>query len=314
MLCLTSRWRQRRQAPCLSFDVSKEMNPKQPTLSAYDFLGYLFPGFAFLVLVDITYLYHIDHEALTYDFLVERYSDFSFSSLFAAVVISYLAGHIISFISSIVVEKYSIWHFGHHKDYLLDTGIENHSYFKASGSNAPFTSRTLRFLIWVMMLPISFYVYLFGKLIGLQKNYVHPFDPLILAAVRKTICLTIKKCGIEDPDKLGTPSHHELDKLALHYVLEHAPVHAAALKNYVVLYGFLRSICLLSLAIFWGIFAHILFDCSITLTVKLWSVFLASLFCLTCFLNYYKFFRRYYEETFYAILALSANEENANKS
>jgi hypothetical protein len=198
--------------------------------------------------------------------------------------------------------------YGHPKNYLLD--IDCDSYFSTGKSESPATSFILRYIILILMFPVLLIDYPIGRILGLRKNYIKPMDPLIQNAAGRAIINSIKKCGIEDPGSLGKPVDHEFDKLALHYVLEEAPTHASSLKNYVVLYGFLRSACFLSLILFWGLYAHLLFS-PISLILKYVILFAGSLFCISCYLNYYKFYRRYFEETFLAIITLNAKE---NKS
>lgn len=101
---------------------------KQNPFSVYDFLGYLIPGslviYAYLV-VD----YLKNNESLNSTDFVENFSNFKLEGIFFFIIISYTIGHLVSFASSITIEKYANWRYSYPSKYLLD--LEHKGYWKS---------------------------------------------------------------------------------------------------------------------------------------------------------------------------------------
>lgn len=93
--------------------------------SIYDFLGYLVPG---IFLVTNTY-WIIKLEDKNYQFeeiktLFGKINRIEIEKVFVLIVVMYILGHIISYISSITIERYSIWSLGYPSRYLLGFRLE----------------------------------------------------------------------------------------------------------------------------------------------------------------------------------------------
>lgn len=109
----------------------------QNPFSLYDFLGYFLPG-AILIGVLLPYVIHSANAnvcqppdkpslLLSYVDLLKEYNlpDNHLAYIYVVLIIfSYIAGHLLSFLSALTVEKFSIWKLGYPSNYLLD-GISN---------------------------------------------------------------------------------------------------------------------------------------------------------------------------------------------
>jgi len=87
--------------------------------------------------------------------------------------------------------------------------------------------------------------------------------------------------------------------------LEAAPNHVYSLRNYVVLYGFLRSISLLFIALFWVVVYH-LNGHLIWWEVLVWSS-MAAISSYVVYAAFLKFKIRYHKEGIMAVIASRAN-------
>ena len=93
------------------------MEINQNPFSLYDFLGYLIPGI-FCLLGGI-YIYSPD--LLWMNIIIN--DGYNLVMYIVTVIICYCLGHILSYLSSITVEKYSIWTLGYPSRYLLNHEI-----------------------------------------------------------------------------------------------------------------------------------------------------------------------------------------------
>ena len=84
---------------------------KESPFSVYDFLGYLIPGMFFNLGIFLILKFEKYNFEICETFFKKIYAlkDFKADEVFIFVLISYVTGHLISFISSISIEKYSIW-------------------------------------------------------------------------------------------------------------------------------------------------------------------------------------------------------------
>lgn len=281
------------------------MDPKAPNFTAYDFLGYFFPGAAAVLCADASIAFHASPYGLTYEALLTRYSNKEIGIALPFVIVSYIAGHFLSFVSSVSLERYAIWMYGHPSKYLL--GMDVGGYFAVSGSNRTL-SFLLRALMWILILPVSSLDLLFGYIMRLRANYVTPLDPLLRTAVWQSLNFVVSHCGIEKPKELGKPKDHEFWKLAVHYAVDRAPNHGMSLRNYVVLYGFLRTTALVFVMLFWAVAAHMFL-----LRLEAWTIgivlFIGAFVCFASFVSFMKFFQRYHEEALLAVTVAVAREK-----
>lgn len=276
------------------------MNPKAPSFTAYDFLGYAVPGLAAIALIDASIYYHISGIHIDYDSVFNRYLSLSFQSIVPVVLFAYLVGHILSFFSSILIEKHSTWMHGIPTNFLLNHGSPA-KYFDVSGK-APWASAPLRFITAVLVAPISLPDFLFTKVIPLSGNYIRPMDSILVDACASAHSSILIKSGIDvDEHSEEQFNSFDLHRLTIHCALESAPAHVSSMRNYVVLYGFLRSVSLLSVASFWGLLFHLFGVYSWCFIVT--SGVISSLLAFSCYAAYLKFRVRYHKEGLMALVA-----------
>ena len=101
---------------------------RQNPFSIFDFLGYVFPGALALVIIaffqqlpQLTSLSKAFEEGVV--FIKGQNSSGTLGVLEETVImtiISYVIGHIVAYLSSITVEKYSNWLFGYPSQFLLN--------------------------------------------------------------------------------------------------------------------------------------------------------------------------------------------------
>ena len=148
------------------------MTPKTPNFTAYDFLGYTVPGLAAIALLDASIFYHSKGTHFTFDLAVSRYLHLNLASLVPVLLISYLIGHILGFVSSVLIEKHATWMHGVPTNYLLGHG-KHSGYFDTAGE-VPIASKFLRILSAAMIAPVSVIDGFLTKVIPLSKNYIRP--------------------------------------------------------------------------------------------------------------------------------------------
>ena len=99
------------------------MEYKNP-FSFYDFLGYFIPGALFC------YLFVLAFGAKVGDWIgLDFFQGLSlFEQSIAFIIVSYVLGHIVNYLSTITIERYSIWSIGYPSKYIF--GILPKGYFK----------------------------------------------------------------------------------------------------------------------------------------------------------------------------------------
>jgi len=282
------------------------MTPKTPSLTAYDLLGYTVPGLGLIAIFDISFVYHKSAAPLNYDLILSRYFQLDFSTLIPVLLASYLIGHVISFISSILIEKHVTWLRGVPTNFLLKHG-KTPKYFKTSGE-APCLSKCFRFLTALLILPISLIDLIITKLIPISKNYFKPLDNILIEASASAHSNILKKLNIDISKKYGKElSNFDVHKLTIHCSLETAPQHINSIRNYVVLYGFMRSVTLLMILIFWVSLFHL--NGNYHWWVCLLSSIILAGICFLFYAAYLKFYIRYHTEGIMALIASHANRD-----
>ena len=278
------------------------MTPKAPSLTPYDFLGYIVPGLLFVWLIDMSIVSHYRENPITYDDIIARYFEMKLAGIIPLMLIAYIVGHIISFTSSVLIERHAVWLHGNPTNVLVNNG-EIKPYFQ-TGGKSPIASLLFRVSTVIILLPISILDFMFGKVIPVSKNYFRPFDDLIKHAAALAIYKIMRQLKIKTQD--ADLEKADIHRLGLHYSLEAAPAHVSSLRNYVVLYGFLRSLTLIIVISSWVIIYHI------NGHFVWWKVCLVSVFvCVLSFVTYaayLKFWTRYHKEAIMALIACTLNK------
>jgi len=280
------------------------MTPKSPSLTAYDFLGYIVPGLMLVALIDASIYYHIEDGNVSYTLLHDRYFNIKIAGIIPILLFSYLVGHILGFISAVLIERHATWLHGTPTQFLL-SNTKPLDYFKTAGAS-PKTSFFLRLCTALIILPITIIDFIFTKHIPISANYIKALDPLLISASAEVHASILKKLDIK---KIGKDdwSSADIHRLTIHCSLESAPAHVSSLRNYVVLYGFLRSVTLIAVVIFWVALFHL------NGMVVWWKVIVASLvsgfFAFICYAAYLKFWIRYHREGIMAMIASYVNSK-----
>lgn len=285
-------------------DIAFSKNP----FSLYDFLGYLFPG-AFLV-ISLMCIIEINELSIPsiLDFFQEKFSHFSFEGSLYLVVVYYVVGHVLSYLSSITIERFSLWMFGYPSEFLMGQKTK-YSYItrvvthcgsrddKSSGCcdiNA--NTIILRSIIWLLLSPIAVPYALLSKHFSLKDFIVKPLDDHTRNCVEDGI--------IELESRLGhdmTNNDVDYSRLIYHYYARKCPQFLSRTDNYVALYGFLRSSCLAFNIL--TIIVPMLWVSELDIISFLLLVASLSFISFILFLAFMKFYRRYSLEIFMMLIS-----------
>lgn len=260
------------------------MELKQNPFSLYDFLGYFTPGAILLYLAGyfgkvIWPSAPTFHEIATQAGLekAEAYVPF--------VLFAYAIGHLLSFVSSVTIERYSIWAMGYPSKYLL--GVSQAGYFHSE--KHPALRAVIRSVVFVLILPISLMDLVLGRWFGMRDLYAKPLDDLLIKIIREKVYKLITVIGgVEDPAKHGKAYGTDFFRFAYHYAVENAPHHLPKMQNYVALFGFLRNISLIVVLAFWPT------TYAVAKGLVAWPALLAlTVVSYLCFMAFVKFYRRF---------------------
>jgi len=273
---------------------------RQNPFSLYDFLGYFLPGALFLYgLIGVNSA--INPNA-TFASLASELLDFQKIELYLPFTItSYLIGHILSFVSSLTVERFSVWKVGYPSKYLL--GLPYPSYFEVAPPKA--TRTAVRILVALFLLPISLTDLVVGNVFRLRELYAKPLDPFLVEFLRNKIeefLNTREKLAARKPPKKVKAADVDLFRLVYHYAVEHAPAHSPKMQNYVALYGLLRTLTLILIIFFWIALVLVLTPGVMDPPAPYLPPAL-FLLAFVAYLDFMKFYRRFSLE---ALMALSA--------
>lgn len=290
------------------------MDTKSTQFTAYDILGYLVPGLAFFALIDCSFAFHTQQMALSYEAITNRYQVISWKAAIPLALVSYFVGHLISFVSSMTIERYARWRYGHPMQFLLDDSAAYPRFFQAGGKSIGW-SKALRFTTALALAPI----FIFESILlitGILRNYIRSMGPDLASVVKKALAWLRDKAGmVSDPSK-EYPA--EFESLAINYTLESAPSHIFTLRNYIVLYGFLRSMTLVLVLATWVMALHV----AVSVWAKeksvmaalpyLWAGILGGGFiCTICYGAYLKFWTRYNKEALMGLAAVYLKEQTS---
>jgi hypothetical protein len=303
---------------------------KQNPFSLYDFLGYVFPGATVIFLCYfISYTPTITSIKLLKIALSELDTDFSLENTIFWILLAYIVGHLVAYLSSVTVERFTIWCYGYPSKFLLAEQTPHNMYLKIpktknekknkNGKTKEYTVIRIgiRLIVAIILLPISLGTLFFGKLCGLRISLVKKLDDVLVDAIKENQKYLLdflhistnneKKSENEDEDEENIEEDGDFHRIVYHYVYEHQNHHPAKLDNYVALYGFLRAITLISNCAFMVLLVKALksitfedgyvFDLQIT-------IYLIALFLITYvfFLAFIKFYRRFTLESYMSLV------------
>ena len=249
------------------------MDLKQNPFSLYDFLGYLIPGALFLYTAEVVVVSFEVTKVADYPNLLQmvkavveamdnRLVMLSWHTYIPLTILAYTVGQILSFLSSISIEKYVVWSCGYPSKYLLRQIPKGYVDIEFTTED-PTLRRTVqklnRLLVFIFLSPISAIDQSLGRFFGIQREYSKPLDSLLRRSLRRKIhdflrtnVLTSYQTEKEaDPDPYPLPRDSDFFRFIHHYALENAPKHVQPMQNYVALYGFLRTVSFVFVLLFW---------------------------------------------------------------
>ena len=261
------------------------MELKQNPFSLYDFLGYFTPGAIFIYGTMALY-------AHSKGINIEGIISFEKRQLYVPfVLIAYTSGQLLSFISSIFIEKYSIWVAGYPSKYLL--GFRQKSYFSAN--------KFIRLTVGMILAPVSITEYVLKITLKYRDTYTQPLDALLVIIIKAKIrALLEAKSGLTGMPSNIRAENTDFFRFAYHYAVETAPNHYPKMQNYVAIYGFLRTMTLISVLFFWGLVSH-LFINGLSCLQAFFVLSGASILSFTFYMAFVKFWRRFTLEALMAI-------------
>lgn len=204
---------------------------------------------------------------------------------------SYVIGHLLSFISSIIIEKFSVWTIGYPSKYLL--GFSPKGYFSIN--------KFIRVLVGILLLPISVTEVFFKCTLNYRATYTKPLDNFLIASIKvKMDSLIRDKSGLTDYPPNTHSRTSDFFRFAYHYALENSPNHLPKIQNYVALFGFLRTMTLIAVLVFWSFVWHI-FQSSMNACYIFTILVMLSLLNFTFYMAFVKFWRRFTLEVLMSI-------------
>lgn len=284
-----------------------EKNP----FSIYDFLGYLFPGLlALLIIIHLIYLKEdasiIDYFSIT-SFMHTFKNELSiewWKSTLILIVLSYICGHIIAYLSSTTIEYFSNKTFKYPSYYLLHS--ENRkftSYWRSFFlQNINIGSFIWRLILFIILFPISFFILLLGPPFHINEFIIRPLDEYIRNSIQTKAFHLSQKLNLSRPEINSDADYH---RIVMHYVYLNIPHCQRKTDNYIALYGFLRAICLITciftdIIIVKGI-GTIDFNANID-SPSLFLILIMVFVCNILFMGFIKFYRRFTLENYMALL------------
>lgn len=292
--------------------------------SFFDFLGYILPGALCLLLLDwIKVLWNVRFWGL-WDWLdllainPPPSESWLMTSLWL-VVLSYLVGHIISFMASMTVEVFSHKMYKYPSDFLLmrlqnQNKKEKHNEGKHRVISAPkCINSILIVLIGFVILPISVLSIVVGRWFKFEYYYLKPLDDTFVWTINDRFKALKRKLRLKtgpgeryEVDEFGdkrvrTVHNTDFHRIAYNYEYEVTKQHQRKLDSYIALYGFMRAVCFLSVVLFW-FFIIILTKQALWCAGARYFMLVYFFVPYMLFMAFMKFYRRHTLETFMCLM------------
>ncbi|MEZ4797801.1 MAG: hypothetical protein R2785_11610 [Flavobacteriaceae bacterium] len=145
-----------------------------------------------------------------------------------------------------------------------------------------------------------------GELLGFKNFFTRKLDPFLTDLIKFKGQTLINKLADGKLTQFNNVNVRDYDfnRIISHYTFEHTKSHQFRMVNYVILYGFLRTLTLISIISFWYILLRN-FSNIISFDVY-FPVIIISVISYIFFMAFMKFYRRYTLEG----LMLIAIDEN----
>ena len=261
---------------------------KQNPFSLYDFIGYFIPGATTIYLIQIVNIIKRNN-CIDLNVILTSFPTVKTEGILIFLILSYVLGHLLSYISSITVEKYAVWKYRYPSKYLLD--INKNKYWTGAQK---FHSYFWRLCLIFLLLPTAILDYILGHYFGFKFFYSSKLDPMLVKLIKLKINRLSNKIGMtsENGFKDGEANISDFNRIVLHYTYENSKNHQSKLSNYVSIYGFLRTFTLITNVFFWYFTAHTLVYGAFNLKSNL-TITGISIVSYLFFMSFMKFYRRY---------------------
>ena len=241
--------------------------------SFYDFLGYLFPGIIILALTVFAVALAKESAPIEEYFQINKFVDVFqdkqglkwWETTILTIILAYVAGHIFSYLSSVMVEYLPNRLFGYPSHYLLHAENINP---KMLFQRYFVLDRNPGRLLWRIIVVFALF----------------PLIPLLF---------------------LGKYLKADYHRIVMHYVYLNIPNCQRKADNYVAIYGFLRTMTLIACIYFDYFFYWQVFTLNIHAGVNWNAVLILLLMGILCdvlFMGFVKFYRRFTLENYMALL------------
>lgn len=313
-----------------------EKNP----FSIYDFVGYLIPG-AFLLYMGYVFLNYqpgLEIENLPYGYISSIYNfiinptiELTLAGVAICLILSYLTGFLIGYISSITVEEYAKNVYGFPSKFLLGPNKHRQIYepFKSLWQASKIFGRQMndgkkiilskklgqyirsfwnielqisriifRLILLIFLAPIAICDLILGNFFRLNKFFTKGLDSTLVSIIKDKIYKF--SCQIGKP----FDSNHDYHRIVYHYIYERMSRHAVKTDNYVALYGLMRSMALIFnvLSYLIAIKIFILETDEDTRFDSWWFLVITCLLAYLFFMGFMKFYRRFTLESFMSLV------------
>lgn len=287
------------------------VNVKQNPFSFYDFLGYFTPG-AILLFGWVLIKAHLDSSIKLEDAIsnagldkAEMYVPF--------ILISYVIGHLLSYISSVTIERYSIWAYDYPSRFIL--ALPCNAFWDVKAKREYF----VRGFVCVLLFPIPILDFILGKGLYLRNLFAKGLDNELASIVKNKVKALIKEKGqVEKPDEYDLKKDHDFFRYVYHYAVENSNNHLPKMQNYVALYGFLRTLSLIFIIGTWSALVHFVINVyrlmsgieGSDIPIFFWTLLAFMLLTYISYMGFMKFYRRFSLEALMAVSVTFMSESN----
>ena len=265
------------------------MRVEQLPFTIYDIIGYLAPGVLWLwAILAVAPMFGIERVEFR-DFAL--ITEGTFGKLLAAIIfliVAFLTGHIINYISSLTIEELAKYFFGFPSFYIVRHYTkEKYGREYSIIDNVKSAREKYSRMFWIVIfvaLPISLTVLTLHKTNFIQNSVkaLHPrFIEILDKIFPKVVALRSGK-GFVIPFEDISDSTKDTDwlRFVAFEVLNNNATAQYRMYNYVTIYGFLRCMCFTSLTASWLVIISIVF-------FSFSQIIIIFLFCLLWEASYY---------------------------
>ena len=216
------------------------------------------------------------------------------------VVLAYIAGHIVAYLSSVTIEYFANASMGYPSYYLLHKG-EYRGVLSAffQGKNE-WTTWKIMYRIWVFSVLLPIIIFTMPK--TLRRFISRSLDEYVINSIQAKLMELSKTLSLNIPDVNFKADYH---RIVMHYVYLNIPQSQRKTDNYVAIYGFLRAMALIACLFFDYLLVTQVLTINLFMPINWDAVkMLLIIFFLTniLFMGFVKFYRRFTLENYMALL------------